>query len=125
MLISSRGKMVFKWKIFSANLNPVTGSELKGIRPVLIISDDDYSSAMPVVTVLPITSLKPGRKVYPNEVLLVKEEKVKTGLSSDSIILAHQIRTISKKRLRDFLGFIDNEKTQSEVEDALRIHLNL
>jgi mRNA interferase MazF len=117
--------MVFKWKIFSANLNPVTGSEQKGIRPVLIISDDDYSSVMPVVTVLPITSLKPGRKVYPNEVLLVKEEKVKTGLSSDSIILAHQIRTISKKRLRDFLGFIDNEKTQSEVEDALRIHLNL
>ena len=35
--------MVLKWKIFTAKLNPIIGSEQKGIRPVLVISDDDYS----------------------------------------------------------------------------------
>ncbi len=66
--------MVLKWNIFTANLNPIIGSEQKGIRPVLVISDDDYSILMPLLTILPITSLKPGRKVYPNEVLIEKHD---------------------------------------------------
>ena len=53
---------------------------------------------MPVVTVLPITSLKKDRKVYPNEVML---KEGTGGLSHNSIVLAHQIRTISKQRLKD------------------------
>ena len=62
--------MFMKWKIYKADLNPVTGSEQKGARPVLIISDDAYSTVMPLVTILPLTSLKPGRIIYPNEVLI-------------------------------------------------------
>jgi len=114
-----------KWKIYKADLNPVTGSEQKGTRPVLIISDDDYSTVMPLVTVLPVTSLKPGRNIYPNEVLIRIENHKKAGLLKDSIILAHQIRTISKKRLKDLLGSIDDLKIREKINDALRIHLNL
>ena len=64
--------MNYKWRIFSADLNPVIGSEQRGKRPVLVISDEDFNIVMPVVTVLPLTSLKEGRKIYPNEVLLKK-----------------------------------------------------
>ncbi|MCL5771806.1 MAG: type II toxin-antitoxin system PemK/MazF family toxin [Actinobacteria bacterium] len=117
--------MNLKWKIFSADLNPVIGSEQKGTRPVLIISDDDYSNVMPLVTILPFTSLKSGRKVYPNEVLITKQNYKETGLSFDSIILAHQIRTISKKRLLVPIGSIENIEIQEKINDALRIHLNL
>jgi mRNA interferase MazF len=117
--------MLLKWHIISANLNPVKDSEQKGTRPVLIISDDVFSTKMPVVTILPITSLKAGRKIYPNEVLINKDYFEKTGLTQDSIILAHQIRTISKKRLTTLLGIIDDLVLQEKINDALRIHLNL
>ena len=117
--------MVLKWKIFTANLNPIIGSEQKGIRPVLVISDDDYSIAMPLLTILPITSLKSGRKVYPNEVLIEKHDSARTGLIKDSLILAHQIRTISKNRLTDHIGSIEDIEIQEIINGALRIHLNL
>ena len=117
--------MFMKWKIYKAELNPVKGSEQKGTRPVLIISDDAYSTVMPLVTILPLTSLKPGRIIYPNEVLIRMENQAKTGLLSDSIILAHQIRTISKNRLKDLLGGIDDLAVQEKINEALRIHLNL
>ncbi|MBN2072397.1 MAG: type II toxin-antitoxin system PemK/MazF family toxin [Actinobacteria bacterium] len=117
--------MNYKWKIFLADLNPVTGSEQKGKRPVLIVSDDDYSSLMPLVTILPVTSLKPGREIYPNEVLVEKQFKGESGLIKDSVVLAHQIRTISKKRLINKLGTINNTALKQNIDEALRIHLNL
>lgn len=114
--------MNYKWGIFVADLNPVVGSEQKGRRPVIIISDEDFNRVMPVVTVLPITSLKEGRRIYPNEVLL---KAGYGGLLQNSIILAHQIRTISKQRLKDLLGFINNSDTQDAINNALMVHLNL
>jgi mRNA interferase MazF len=114
--------MNYKWRIFTADLSPVVGSEQKGKRPVLIVSDEDFNALMPVVTVLPITSLKEGRKIYPNEVFLIKAIG---GLSNDSIVLVHQIRTISKQRLKDFTGTIDDYVAREAINEALRVHLNL
>jgi mRNA interferase MazF len=105
-----------------ADLNPVTGSEQQGRRPVLVISDETTNSVMPVVTILPVTSLKTGRRVYPNEVLL---KNGIAGLVSDSIVLAHQIRTISKQRLMSCLGEVSDANLQFQINDALRVHLNL
>ena len=108
--------------IFLADLNPVLGSEQKGKRPVLVVSDEVFNSVMPVFTILPITSLKKGRRIYPNEVLLPKGIG---GLSTDSIILAHQIRTISKQRLGKLLGNVNDNLTQESIAQAMRVHLNL
>ena len=117
--------MMYKWNIFFADLSPVIGSEQKGTRPVLIVSDEDYSTLMPVVTILPITSLKSKRRIYMNEVLINAEQESKTGLTGDSIILAHQIRTISKKRLINNIGKIEDLEIKYRIDEALRIHLNL
>jgi mRNA interferase MazF len=114
--------MNYKWSIFIADLNPVQGSERRGKRPVLVISDEDFNKHMPVVTVLPVTSLKEGRKVYPNESLLKKEM---ANLAQDSLVLAHQIRTISKQRLKDPLGFIGDHGAREMINGALRVQLNL
>lgn len=114
--------MNYKWSVFMADLNPVIGSEQQGRRPVLVISDETTNTVMPVVTILPLTSLKKGRRVYPNEALL---KKGVAGLESDSIVLAHQIRSISKQRLMICLGEIPDADLQSQINDALRVHLNL
>lgn len=114
--------MNYKWGIFMADLNPVVGSEQRGNRPVIVVSDEDFNKVMPTVSVLPITSLKEGRVVYPNEVFLKAGHG---GIFQDSIILAHQIRTISKERLGNLLGHIDEQNIRNNINEALRLHLNL
>jgi len=114
--------MSYKWAVFMADLNPVIGSEQQGRRPVMVISDETTNTVMPVVTILPVTSLKKGRRLYPNEALL---KKGVAGLEADSIVLAHQIRTISKQRLMSCLGEVADADLQARINDALRVHLNL
>lgn len=83
-----------RWTIFWARLDPLTDSEQVGTRPVLIVSAEEVNQNLPVVTVLPLTSARSGRRVYPTEAFLPAED---TGLSQDSIAMAHQIRTTANK----------------------------
>jgi len=110
----------FQWAVMEADLNPVAGAEQKGIRPVLIVSNEEFNQAMPNVTVLPLTSTK--RHLYPSEVLLPKG---KAGQPSNSIVMAHQIRTISKQRLSGLLGYLVDDQLQQEVREAMKDHLDL
>lgn len=112
----------WRWRVFIANLDPVIGSEQAGTRPVLVVSEEDYNRVMPLVTVLPLTSRKTGRRLYPDEVLL---EAGTAGLPLESIALAHQIRTISKRRLTTTLGPLDDPHLQEEVTEALKEHLGI
>ncbi|MCB0508023.1 MAG: type II toxin-antitoxin system PemK/MazF family toxin [Chitinophagales bacterium] len=111
-----------KWSIFRANLEPVIGSEQGKSRPVLIISEDITNDNLNIVNVLPLTSHKKGRIIYPNEVILKKSV---TQLPNDSIVLCYQIRTIDKKRLNKFYIKIEDEFLQEEINEALRFQLGL
>lgn len=110
----------FQWAVMEANLDPVAGAEQKGTRPVLIVSNEEFNQAMPNVTILPITSTQ--RRLYPSEVLLAEG---KAGQSLELIIMAHQIRTISKQRLGRLLGYLDDPQLQHGVRGAIKEHLNL
>lgn len=118
----AEGPKGYRWGIFKARLGVGAGSEQEGIRPVLVISNEDFNRAVPVVTVLPLTSHKPGRKIYPNEILLSKGVG---RLPRSSIVLAHQVRTISKDRLVGLYGFILDEAIRAQVLEALRVHFSM
>jgi len=75
-----------------------------------------------IVNIIPITSRKPGRIVYPNEVLLLTG---KYGIENESIVLCHQIRTVDKKRLSRNYGQITNQKVQKEIIEALCFQLGI
>jgi mRNA interferase MazF len=62
--------MHYRWNIYWVNLDPTVGSEQGKTRPVLVISDEDINAILPVINILPMTSFKQGRKIYPNEVYL-------------------------------------------------------
>jgi len=111
---------VFQWAIMEVNLDPVTGAEQKGMRPVLITSNEEYNQVMPNVTILPLTSTK--RRLYPSEVFLPQGT---AGQPLDSIIMAHQIRTISKQRLKGLLGYLEDPHIMNEVRSAIKEHLDL
>ena len=106
-----------QYDIYLADLNPTIGREQFGKRPVLIISNN-YENLLDIVTIIPITSLKDGRKIYPNELLL--ENK----LEKPSILLCQQIRTISKNRLIKRLTSIDNFMIQKKIVDILCLRFN-
>lgn len=106
--------------MIEANLDPAVGAEQKGMRPVLIVSSEEYNQTIPNVTILPLTSTQ--RRLYPSEVLL---SKGKGGQPLTSIIMAHQIRTISQKRLGKQLGRLDDTPLQQEVRKAIKEHLDL
>jgi mRNA interferase MazF len=110
----------FQWAVYEANLDPVTGAEQKGRRPVLVVSNEEFNRIMPNVTVLPLTSTQ--RRLYPSEVLLPEG---KAGQSLTSIVMAHQIRTISKQRLGKLLGFLDDTQLQHEIHKAIKEHLDM
>ncbi len=110
----------YRWSVFWADLNPVLGSEQAGLRPVLIISAEEANRVLPVIAVLPLTSYREGRKVYPTEVLLDKDE---TGLDRDSLVLAHQIRTIAKDRLQEKCGEIRDQALQAKIKRAVELFL--
>lgn len=114
--------MEYKWHIFLADLDPVVGSEQGKIRPVLIISEEEINQILPVVNVLPITSRKPSRRVYPNEVLI---QAFTGGLEKESIVLCYQIRTLDKRRLIREMGKIEDFDLQAKIIGALCFQLGI
>jgi mRNA interferase MazF len=113
---------VARWSVWVAALDPVVGSEQGKNRPVLVISDTRLNDILPVVNVLPLTSRKPGRRIYPNEAVLPVGA---AGMKAESIVLCYQIRTLDKRRLTRSLGELDNAVTRAEIITALSFQLAL
>jgi mRNA interferase MazF len=109
-----------RWALIEAELDPVRGSEQAGRRPVLVVSNEEFNETMLNVTVLPLTSTE--RRLYPSEVLLPRGV---AGQPLDSIVMAHQVRTVSKVRLRNRLGYLEDPPLREAVEDAIREHFDL
>ncbi|HII86059.1 TPA: type II toxin-antitoxin system PemK/MazF family toxin [Candidatus Bathyarchaeota archaeon] len=106
--------------IFWADLDPVRGSEQGKTRPVLIIQNDMGNEYSPVTIIACITT-NLSRKNYPTNVFISARD---TGLTSDSIVLLNQIRTVDKSRLTKKAGHVPEHK-MLEVDEALKISLNL
>jgi mRNA interferase MazF len=113
---------VERWSVWQANLDPVVGSEQGKTRPVLVISETALNDILPVVNVLPLTSRKPSRRVYPNEALLPAGA---AGLTADSLVLCYQIRTLDKQRLSRSYGKLDDTTRQEEILTALCFQLGV
>src|SRR3989337_2658076 len=86
-----------RWSLVETDLGDPVGHEQGFRRPVLIVSNEAFNRASGLTTVLPVTSVKPGRPLQPFEVFLPAGA---AGNPVDSIVLPHQIRTISAGRLR-------------------------
>ena len=109
--------VVEKWSLYWVTLDPITGSEQAGTRPALVISNDMVNEILPVVTILPLSSVKSNNRVYPTEVFLSKEL---SGLPKDSVIMVHQVRTIDKVRIGKLCGWIDDISMRERINDVVR-----
>ena len=90
-----------RYEIYFADLNPTIGSEIKKVRPVAIISQDEMNEYLETVVVCPLTS-----KLHPKwrARLQIKCANKKAEIAVD------QIRTISKQRLKKRLDKLSKTK---------------
>jgi mRNA-degrading endonuclease toxin of MazEF toxin-antitoxin module len=115
---------VHRWDIFWADLEPGVGSEQRGERrPVIVVSNDGFNAAFPVVTVVSATKLEgKKRKPYAFEVLLPAGT---ITAEHESIVMPQQIRTISTMRLLDRIGTLDDDEFRDQIENRLLEHLGI
>lgn len=87
--------------------------ETKGIRPVLIISNDISNRCAPVVTVLPMT-----REIK-------RLDLIAHVVEGESMIMAEQITTIDKNKLRRRVGRYADPEVEKAVVAAVSNFLGL
>ncbi len=112
--------VVKRGDIYYADLSPVVGSEQGGVRPVLIIQNDIGNRYSPTVIATAITSQINKAKMPTH----IEIDAGGFGLSRDSVVLAEQIRTIDKRRLKEKIGHLD-ENLMDKVNEALEISFGL
>jgi mRNA interferase MazF len=91
--------------IYMAYLDPSVDSEQGGRRPVVIISGNTVNKFAPNVVVCPLTT---SIKNYHGDVIIKPGEN--NGLKKKSEILNIHVRSISKSRLKEYIGCISKSE---------------
>lgn len=81
-----------RYAIYFADLNPSVGGEIRKVRPVVVISQNEMNQHLDTLVVCPLTSaLHPGWR---------SRLQIRCA-NQDAEIAVDQIRTISKRRLKN------------------------
>jgi mRNA interferase MazF len=109
-----RGAVVF------VELDPNAGSEQRGLRPCVVVSDPDVVSdqRFPVVCVVPITGIPGEGLLYP------ALAPGPSGLVKKSFALIDHLRSIDKRRIRRVFGELAREDIAA-IDDGLAAFLGL
>ncbi len=106
--------------IYFADLSPVIGSEQGGFRPVLIVQNDIGNKYSPTVIISAITSQIQKARL-PTHVELPAQL---SHLERDSVVLAEQVRTIDKRRLKRHVSHLESD-IMTKIDEALAISVGL
>jgi mRNA interferase MazF len=108
-------------EVYDARLDPTEGSEQAGIRPVIIVSRDAINLSGSTLLGVPCSTHRPGRRLYPSQVLIRAPEG---GLTVDSVAMAEQVRVLSKGRFRRRRGAV-SAPTLARLDHALLVAMDL
>ena len=106
--------------IFYADFGNGIGSEQKGYRPVVIIQNNIGNKHSSTVIVAAVSTRKELRAKLPVHCHIGAE----SGLDTPSTILLEQLRTMSKKRLTNYVGRLTDTKL-AELNRAVAISVGL
>jgi mRNA interferase MazF len=97
------GKDVEQFMVYSVELDPAKGNEIKKTRPCVVISPDTMNSNLQTVIIAPLTHTI---KSFPTRV----NSMVNGELGQ---VVLEQIRAVDKNRLKRKLGKIDNSTAEN------------
>ena len=112
------GRKIRRGDVYYADLRPVVGSEQGGIRPVVILQNNTGNQFSPTTIAAAVTS-RGEKHQLPTHIWIGGQFH---GLHKDSMILLEQVRTLDRKRLRDYIGCLD-KKTLQAVDRGLTVSL--
>lgn len=114
---------VRRGEIHLATLRPRSGSEIHGLRPVLVVSHDGFnrSETWRSVTVIPLTTSAAQARRGPTAVPIPDGEG---GLRGAGVAVCHRITTLDRAKLTQRLGQV-SEEVMREVETGVRAALDL
>ena len=95
----------------------------RGVRPVLVVSNDKANTYSPVVTVVPLTSRTRKKRSLPTHVLIPRAKGY--GLTRPSVALAEQVTAIDKDRLTKLWGHVTDQGLMARVTAALLIQIGV
>ena len=98
-------------EIWYAELSPTQGSEQAGRRPVVIISGNLLNQHLPIVIVVPVTTKIKNYKGNP-----IIKPSPSNGLTSESEMLIFHVRSVSKDRLKEKLGNVDDQHIKLAIK---------
>ncbi|MDD4570387.1 MAG: type II toxin-antitoxin system PemK/MazF family toxin [Tepidanaerobacteraceae bacterium] len=111
---------VKRGEIYYVDLGEGVGSEVKKIRPCIIIQNDIGNKFSPTTIICPITHRRKNTK-QPTQVIL--NRSLVNG-NVDGVILAEQLRIIDKTRIIDSAGSL-TDAGLIKLEQALRISIGV
>jgi mRNA interferase MazF len=101
--------VVKRFDVYLVNLDPTIGSEIRKIRPCVVVSPDEMNRSIATVIVAPMTT---QRRSYPTRVRCRFQRKV-------GEVVLDQIRTVDRSRLVRRLGRLDRS-TAEQVRNILQ-----
>ena len=101
-------------QIWLVDFGPPSGPEQAGVRPAIVLQDDDLNLALVTRVVIPLTT-KVKRLVILTTVLLRAGE---VGLPLDSVALCHQVQVRGIARFLSQIGTLTPARLD-EVQNAV------
>ncbi len=104
-------------ELYWARLFPRSGSEQKGRRPVIVVSNDGFNE-VPTwrsLIVVPVTTSTRQAQRGPTVVSLSRTE---SGLPDASLAICHQITTLDRSKMEKRIGALPGA-TMTRVEEGI------
>ena len=106
-------------EIYLTRFTPAYRSEIRKIRPAIILRSENSSANPNLITIIPITSVSKGKE---NNFELKLKKKSFKALNKDSYALCWYVRTVDKARLMTKIGKLD-DKTFKNIQNKTLSYL--
>ena len=106
--------------VVTLSLDPTVGSEQRGVRPCVIVSDPEVAGEQryPLVAVVPLTRTPGEGALYP------RLEPGDSGIRTASFALVDQVRSVDKRRVQG-IGRRVAPGDMESIDAGLRLFLGL
>ncbi len=111
---------VKQYEIYTYNFGSNSGSIQNGVRPVLVIQDDEFNRNSPTTIIAPLTSVLKKQCLHSH---IIVEQKY--GLEKPSMIMLEQLRTVNQCELYKYIGVIDDKFTKERICNAFKKTLGI